>query len=573
MFGFGKKSDVFDELYGPSSRRAAHAPAVDEPSHAPVLTSDHLAPYRYKFDDGSKFEGGFGFTELLLTDYWTLRQRSTQLFETNIYARGIVRRLITNEINTGLKLEATPEEALLGKEEDSLADWSENVENRFALWESDPRLCDQRERLTFGQLQAMARLEALVAGDVLVVLRQDQRTKLPRVQLISGNKIQQPPFMAGSDQSTTNKIQHGVETDSTGRQVAYWVTQDDGTAKRLPAYGEKSGRRLAWLLYGTDKRMDDVRGKPLLALVLQSLREIDRYRDATQRKALINSMIALFVKKTVDKPGTKPITGGAQRRGSVQTTDTSGATVRSFNFAEQIPGAVVEELQVGEEPTPFSTHGTDQAFGEFEAAILCGVAWSLELPPEILTLSFRNNYSASQAAINEFKMYLNRARTDFGENFCQYLYREWLLAETFNQKIDAPGLLDSWQDPSRYDEFGAWISSDWSGQIKPAVDLLKLVNGSAEMCNQGFATRERMTRELTGMKFSKVIKKLKRENEALAEANKALAPPKPAGPKPDAPAPVGPASSAPKALRGDVGLDAEGRHELDVADEEERLPN
>jgi hypothetical protein len=55
-----------------------------------------LAPFRYSFDDGSKFAGGFGVTELLLADYWTLRQRSSQLFEQNLYARGLIRRLVTN---------------------------------------------------------------------------------------------------------------------------------------------------------------------------------------------------------------------------------------------------------------------------------------------------------------------------------------------------------------------------------------------------------------------------------------------------------------------------------------------
>jgi capsid protein len=561
-------------MFGLAEFAAGHRRPESEPEVlAPSIggTSGHLSPFRYRFDDGSKFEGGFGFTEVLLTDYWTLRQRSAQLFETNIYARGIVRRLITNEINTGLHLESTPEEVLLGKEEDDLADWAENVENRFALWENDARLCDQNERLTFGQLQAIARLEALVAGDVLVVMKQDQRTKLPRIQLINGAKIQDP-FLGMNEIPGPNKIRYGVEVDPTGRQVAYWVRQDDGTSKRLPAYGEKTGRRLAWLLYGTDKRLDDVRGKPLLALVLQSLREIDRYRDATQRKALINSMLALFIKKGEDSMGTRPLAGGAVKKGAVQTIDASpDTTVRTWNFAEHVPGTVIDELAVGEEPVPFSTHGTDQAFGEFEAAILCGVAWSLELPPEILTLSFRNNYSASQAAINELKMYLNRARTDFGENFCKPVYREWLLAETLLKKIEAPGLVDAWRDPARYDEFGAWVSSEWSGHIKPAVDLTKLVNGYAEMVNQGFITRDRASRELTGSKYSKNVQKLRRENEELAEANEALAPPKPAGPKPDEPVPTVPAGAAPKTISHE--LPVSGEHELDVADEEERLPN
>ena len=38
------------------------------------------------------------------------------------------------------------------------------------------------------------------------------------------------------------------------------------------------------------------------------------------------------------------------------------------------------------------------------------------------------------------------------------------------------------------------------------------------MVNQGIITRERASRELTGMKFSKVVQQLARENEQLATA-------------------------------------------------------
>lgn len=475
--------------------------------------------WNFGYDTGSKFPGGYGPTQLLLADYWTLRARSAELFETNLYARGLIRRLVTNEINTGLHLEATPSEKILGYAEDELADWSEDVENRFELWEDDPWLCDYAEQMTWGQLQGLIREEALIDGDVLVVLRQFQPTGLPRIQLIKGSCVQQPyplpTVRAGS------KVVHGVELDSQGRQVAYWIRQDDNTAKRLPAYGEKSGRRLAWLVYGTDKRLDNVRGKPILSLVLQSMKEIDRYRDSAQRKAYLNSVLAMFIKRTSDKPGSRPLSGGAQRKGVETVVGADGAT-RTLRTAEFIPGLILDRLEQGEEPHGFPPNGTDEKFGEFERVIIQAVAWAHEVPPEILMLSFGNNYSASQAAINEFKMYLNRVRTAFGKNVCQPIYVEWLLAATLAGKIKAARLIESWRDSSQYDVFGAWTSADWSGHIKPAVDLSKLVSGYTAMVAEGFITRDRAARELTGTKYSKNVQKLKRENEQLAEANEPI---------------------------------------------------
>jgi hypothetical protein len=118
---------------------------ISPPRLRTVSVAD-LEPYRYAYQGGTKFPGGYGPTNFLIPDYWTLRARSAEVFETNLYARGIIRCLLTNELHTGLHLEATPEERVLGFPEDGLAEWSEKTENRFAIWGKDPYLCDQNER-------------------------------------------------------------------------------------------------------------------------------------------------------------------------------------------------------------------------------------------------------------------------------------------------------------------------------------------------------------------------------------------------------------------------------------------
>lgn len=495
--------------------------AVDDLDPFAYSGQTAFAPWENSIYDGGKFFGGFGATQIQHVDYWTLRARSAQLFNENLYARGLIRRLVTNEINTGLTPEAAPDEQVIGVAEDSLNDWTETVETRFGIWGKTPELCDWKHTSTFGAIQRAARAEALISGDALVVLRQSQRAKLPMVQLVSGNKVQTPL----GDQVNLRKghvIRHGVEFDATGRVAAHWVKQDDGSSKRIPAYGEKSGRRISWLVFGTDKRLDDVRGQPLLSLVLQSLKEIDRYRDSAQRKAVINSVLAMFIEKTEDKAGTLPVTGGAVRRDKATTTDSDGKK-RSFNIANQIPGLVMEELQTGEKPVGFHSQGTDVNFGTFEEAIIQAVAWANEIPPEILRLAFSNNYSASQAAINEFKIYLNKVWADWGETFCSPIYVEWLLSETLLQKISAPSLLESWRNPQKYDVFGAWVSVDWYGSIKPSTDMLKQAKGSKLLVAEGWSTNAREARITTGTKFSKNIKRLKRENEQKVEAARPLA--------------------------------------------------
>lgn len=470
----------------------------------------------YNLNDGEKFAGGFGATSVFLTDYWTLRARSRQLFTENLYARGLIRRLVTNEINVGLQLEAMPDEETLGYKLGDLAIWSEDVENRFIIWGANPQLCDHQGRRTFGMIQEETRRTALVEGDVLIIQRIDPHTLQPTIQMVPGGRVCNPIGQSAPKPIGQNVVRHGVEMDDRGRHVAFFVQGSDGGWTRIPAYGPRSGRRVAWLVYGSDHLHDDVRGQPLLSLVLQSLKEIDRYRDSAQRKAVINSVVAMFIKKGSDKPGTRPLTAGAVRRDTA-VTDTGDGKQRRYDIASQIPGLVMQELQEGEEPVGFNNAGIDLHFPQFETAVLRSIAWSNELPPEILELSFASNYSASQAALNEFKVYLNKVRERTGSQVCDPVYQEWLIGQVRSRKIEADQLIDALRRPDGYDIVGAWLGAEWCGQIKPATDMLKTVRAYREMIDLGSITYARAAREMTGTKFSRNIQ------QQLIEANQIAA--------------------------------------------------
>lgn len=504
------------------------APETTTLSPTPVVINidqlqNHSGGYSNSSWNGDKFYDGFGITkDYAIVDYWKLRKRSKQLFTENVYARGLIRRLLTNEINKGLALEATPDADILNLPTEYLSDWSETIERRFGIWGKLPELCDYNGLRTFGAIQRQARMMALLSGDVLVILRQSS-AKLPTIELIDADHIENPLSDALYRQATArgNTILHGVEVDPNGRHVAFYITQENGTSLRVPARGVKTGRLQAWLVYGTERMIDEVRGQSLLALVVQSLKEVDRYRDSEQRAAVINSMIAMWVKKTADKMGTLPVTGGAVRKDTYTTQDDIQGR-KDIQFSTNLPGMVMQELQTGEEPVSYDTRRPNVNFGVFEAAIINAIAWANEIPPEVLTLAFQNNYSASRGAVNEFKIYLDRIRTGFGEEFNDPIYQEFLVSETLNGAIDAPGFLDSRRDPSRWYIYGAWVSADWSGAIKPNVDLLKEAKAYKVLMDEGLITRERATRELTGMKYSKSVRQLNRENEQLAEAIKPL---------------------------------------------------
>lgn len=520
-----KKRRVKKKLSQPIPRQQPTASEVAKQSIYQLYTSNIFN----SLFDGEKFPGGYGRQygyEYEYIDYWELRAKSVQLFTENLYAAGLINRLVTNIINTGLSLEATPSDDILGIGDDQLNDWSETVESLYRIWGNNKDLVDWKKQNTDGELQAVAKKTAYISGDCLTVLRQSPVTGLPITELIDGRFIQDPLDQKIKRAATKrgNRIIHGVEIDKNGRHVAFYVTytaNEKVEYRRIPANGPKSGRKIAWLLYGSKRLLDDIRGLPLLGLVAQSLKEIDRYRDSEQRAAVVNSMLAMFVKKGSDKPGTRPMSGGAVRKGTETVTDKDG-TEREFNVNQWLPGVAIDELEQGEEPVSFDTKRPSAGFTVFENIIISGIAWANEIPPEVLKLEFQSNFSSSRQANSEFKLFLDKERSLFASNYLKPRYENWLVSMVLTGRVKAKRFLESWRNPNKFEIFGAWIDSDWSGAIKPHVDPLKETNAYKIKDEQGYSTRARSTRELTGMKFSRNAKQLKKENQLLADAHQPL---------------------------------------------------
>jgi capsid protein len=477
---------------------------------------------------GEKYPGGLDSPQLLEIDYYEMRIRSEQLFETNLYARGLINRLITNEINTGLTLDTVPLGSILGMNSEELSIWSEDVETRFSLWGDNKSLCDFYREETFAQLQRKARLMSLISGDVLNVIREND-IGLPALQLIDGAHVVDPIDEDRPDGKTL--IIKGIEYDERGRIAAYWVIQEteftsDGIlrSKRIPAFGKRTGRRLAWLQYGTARMMGRNRGAPLMQILLQSLSELDKYRDAESRAAVLNAMLAMSVENTEEVLSTRPLSGLAIQNSDLVATADNGDQ-RSISFNSHIPGMFIEGMPAGQKIVAHDTSRPNVNFKIFEDALIDSMAWAVELSPSILKLAFNSNYAAARGEINEVIMYLNKIRGDIADQSLKNIYTLWLLDSVIQKRIKAPGLIAAWLDPNKYETLGAWTKSFWRAAIKPSSDLMKDVKAYALMASEGFVTREQAAAELNGSKYANNVMRLKGENVLLAEALEPLLPP------------------------------------------------
>ena len=493
----------FLDMFG---SKAVEVIAPTTPEHSQFSADDVL----FDVFTGSKYSGGMDPVNLSEIDYYTLRARSREIFERTPYAKGLINAIVNSKISTGLTVETQMPTSVVSPPEDL----SEQIEELFTLWAGDPRLCDYSEQNSFSQIQQEVERNALLDGDCLVVLHTDPKTRMLQTQIVSAASIATP---FNIKVAKGNRIEHGVELDSRGRHVAYHVKQRDGSFKRVSVYGRKSGRRTAILVYAHNgKRVNKSRGVPLLGVVMQSIQELDHYRESQLRTAVINSFLALWVEKSEDRPGSKPMTGGIIERKTVTGVSSSTTETKDRNIYGLSPGTVFDELDYGEKIRTHQGNTSVEGYQTFEKAIVDALAWAERFPPEILQLSFNSNYSASQAAKNEFVQTLKIWRLGTATAFCKPVYTEWLVQMARLRIVDMPLMLMA-ISAGRVLESAAWVASEWIAPIVPTVDILKNAKAYIELLDNSLITYEQAIKELTGSKALAVFKKLSQEKKLLKD--------------------------------------------------------
>ena len=138
---------------------------------------------------------------------------------------------------------------------------------------------------------------------------------------------------------------------------------------------------------------------------------------------------------------------------------------------------------------------------------------ALDIPVELLTLSFNSSYSASRAALLEAWKAFRMKRSWLVKDFCKPVYELWLTEAVAIGRIKAPGFF---LDPLIKK---AWCQCEWNGPSAGMIDPVKEIRAAAERVELGVSTRERESMELTGTDFERNVAQLKKEASRMENIN------------------------------------------------------
>ena len=470
---------------------------------------NHGASHQKKSMRGWNYSGGSP-KEDIEDNIPTLRERCRDMYMGGApLATGSIKTMRTNVVGSGLVPKPNIDYEFLGLTEEESEKLEEQIKREYDLWANSPN-CDMARLNNFAGLQQIAFLSWLLNGDTFALLPYKKRVNTPydlRVQLIEADRVCNPSVF-----DTNRDISAGVEVDRDGEVIAYHIANFHPLAMstvamqnriwtRVEAYGKKTGRRNV-IHCMESERIGQRRGVPILAPVIEQLKQLGRYTEAELMGSVVAAMFTVFVKS--QNPASDPFANSIDDDERVDDDDENSYELAPGSVAVLAPG---EDVEIANPSRPNS------AFGNFINIICQQIGAAIEIPPELLLKQFGSNYSASRAALLEaWKMFRMR-RSWLANDFCQPIYEEFLTEAVAKGRINAPGFL---ADPLVKN---AYCKCDWNGPSQGQIDPLKEANASAKLIEEGLSTRERETVELGKGDFKTNHKQRVREERMRREGN------------------------------------------------------
>lgn len=474
--------------------------------------------------DRRQTRGWFGRPRSANRDYLpnakTLIGRSRDAVMNMPLATAAIERNVTFTIGTGLMAIPEIDAELLGLAEEEAEKLTARIGRDYDNYLSSTDPDAERTATGYG-LQEIVLRGVLESGDILGLRvwpdSQKNRKSFTAWKLVEADRVVSPmSHEDGTKGASGNIITAGVEVDDYGAPVRYHVLKQAPEFDRSGKLVDQSGSGTVPIDVWSDdtvlpsvlhvmnkRRADQARGVPMLAPVLEVLRQVSDLTEAELFAAVMTAMIAFIYKS----PGAQALPeadyGNADGEGADEGLDDPQ---RPQNNLRMESGQIFE-IDADGDVDMKSPGRPNPAFDPFFMGIVKQLAAAVETPVEVLILHFTSSYSASRAALEVFYLTVRRRRSWMISTWCQPGYEAWLYEQVARGRYVMPGFFDD------EDIRAAWSNVQFRGDGKISLDPAREAKGLEIQEAHAWRTGREITAEMSGGDYDANVKRRIGEHE------------------------------------------------------------
>ena len=347
--------------------------------------------------------------------------------------------------------------------------------------------CTVDGKLSFRALQDLALRTEAMDGECFVrkVRGFDNKWGFA-LQTIDADQVDHLFSRPGGNRSGETEVRMGVEVDSWGRPIAYWVTPGHpsdfgGSLLREPIPADQ-------IIHQFDPyRVNQTRGLTWFHAVMLALKMLDGYMEA--------EIVAARV--------------GAAKIAVLENTDPSSYDEPDPDnpFRMEANPGMIEALPPGYKLAPFTPDHPSNAFENFVKTNLRWVASGLGASYNALANDLQGvNYSSLRSGLLIERDHWKVTQKHMAEDFMQPIFDEWLKMALLTGALK----LDS-RDHERYSGQGKWIARGWQW-----VDPLKETQAAIMGIAAALQTRDQVISDRGG-DVEEVFEQLAAEDKMAEE--------------------------------------------------------
>ena len=390
-----------------------------------------------------------------------LRAKSRDLVRRNAWAAAGVEAFVANAIGTGIKPQ-------------SMVTDNKLREQIHSVWWDWCAEADAAGITDFYGLQSLALRAMLEGGEAFIRIRyrrpEDGQLVPMQLQVLEPEHV---PVTYNAVADNGNAIRCGIEFDSLGRRVAYWMYRSHPNDALLAPMSSQGGNLVPVRVPASEiihlfrpLRPGQIRGEPWLARALVKLNELDQYDDAELVRKKTAAMFAGFITRL--SPEDSLLGEGM--------ADQNGVALAGLE-----PGTM-QILEPGEDIKFSQPADVGGSYSEFLRMQFRAVAAAMGITYEMLTGDLSMvNYSSIRAGLLEFRRRCEAIQHHvIVHQFCRPLWRAWIAQAVLSGALNLPDFVRR----RREYESVKWIPQGWKW-----VDPMKETEAMKSAIRSGLMSR------------------------------------------------------------------------------------